>query len=352
MNRLELLNSLKAVMPGLGKGEAVIQGSDTVMLSPGLAQTYNDHVSVSHPAPVDLDAAVRAAEMVRVLERMSGLEVSAALEGNRLVVTDGRTTLSMALVESHAADMIRALDLEGLEWSPLPPNFSKALGLCVPSASRNPAHGVWAGVYVAVDRLLSMDNFRASMADLDDHMIRPGTPFAPFVIPVRAAAYIASMPNLESWAANPSWAHFMDNNGAIFSTRLLGGEYPVEGVGKLFPDKTGELYELPEALRPALERAAVMASAVDTPTEWVEIGRDGQDIVVLGERSSGSVTDRVPAGERGWPEGTVIRISPKYLLDIMGATRSFRVAGTLLAFEAPGFRHVTSTMARREGNGG
>jgi hypothetical protein len=345
MNRLELLAALKAVTPGLATGSSMVQGADTVVLSPGLVQTYNDHVSVTHPAPVPkgMTAAIRAAEMVKVLEKMSGLDITAKItDKNKLELSDGRTTLSMTLVEANTADMIRTLDLEGLEWLPLPKGFAKALALTAPGASRNPAHGVWAGVCVLADRLLSTDNFRASWADLDAPMVAEG--FAPFVLPAAAALRIAAMDGLESWAATPSWAHFMDRNGAVFSSRLLGGEFPVKGVLNLFPEDAGKAWELPEALKPALERAAVMASPLDGGMDFVTVRRDGQDIVVVGERSAGSVTDRVPAGERGWPEGAAIRISPKYLLDIMGATRTFRMAGTMLAFEAPGFRHVTSTI--------
>jgi hypothetical protein len=348
MNRLELLAALKAVTPGLATGSSMVQGADTVVLSPGLVQTYNDHVSVTHPAPVpeEITAAIKAAEMVKVLEKMAGLDITAKItDKNKLELSDGRTTLSMTLVEANTTDMIRSLDLEGLEWLPLPKGFAKALALTAPGASRNPAHGVWAGVCILIDRLLSTDNFRASWADLEEHMVRPGTPFAPFVLPAPAALRIAAMDGLESWAATPSWAHFMDKNGAVFSSRLLGGEFPVDGVLNLFPEAVGETWELPEALKPALERAAVMASPLDSGMDFVTIRRDGQDIVVMGEQSAGSVTDRVPAGERGWPEGAAIRISPKYLLDIMGATRTFRMTGTMLAFEAPGFRHVTSTIS-------
>jgi len=346
MNRLELLASLKAVMPGLDRGGAIVQGADTVVLSPGLAQTYNDHVSVTHPAPIPdgINAAIRAQDMIRVLERMAGLDVETKVTpNNKLELSDGRTTLSMALVEANTVGLIRALDLEGLEWQPLPPNFTKALALTAPGASRNPAHGVWAGVCIMVDRMLSTDNFRCSWAELECPMAEGD--FAQFVIPAKAAAQIASMDGLESWAATPSWVHFMDSNGAVFSSRLLGGSFPVDGVINLFPEESGDEWELPEALKPALERAAVMASALDGGMEYVTIRKDDQDIVVMGERSSGSVTDRVPAVERGWPDGAAISISPKYLLDIMGTTRRFRMAGNLLAFTAPGFRHVTSTIS-------
>jgi len=338
MKRDELIKVLKTVMPGVSKGDALLQGADAFVFTPGLVQTYNDHLSVSHPANIDVTASVKAVEMVRVLEKMAGLDVQMKVEDNQLMVTDGNTNLAMKLMEVQTPSLIEALDLEGLEWNPIPKDFLPAIDLCLSSVSNNPAHGVLNGIKVDGTDLLASDNYRVAWSVI-------GEPMREFIIPGLATAALLKIPDLESYAVS-TWVHFMNKEGAVFSSRLLGGDFPSDTMKGLFPANEDSVeYELPEALKPALERAAIMTSSQDGVMEYVTLSRKGDNLLVQGERQFGSVLDKVPAGEAGFPVDTQININPKFLLDIMGMTRKFRMSGSLLIFGGEGFLYLSSTIS-------
>lgn len=53
IQKKELLDSLKACMPGIETGSAVLQGADSFVFHDGKIFTYNDSISVTVPIKND-----------------------------------------------------------------------------------------------------------------------------------------------------------------------------------------------------------------------------------------------------------------------------------------------------------
>jgi len=341
MIRADLIKALKLVMPGAGKGETLLSGADSFVFSPGHVQTYNDNLSVSFPIATGIEGAVKAGELVRVLEKMSGIEVTLERDqDSALLITDGATDLSLKLLDINLADLIQALNLENLRWKKLPTDFLEAMELCLPCASSNPAQTVIRGIRVEGISVFSTDNFRASWyllsATMDD-----------FTIPKDSVADLLKIPDLTKYSVTSSWVHFTNDNGVIFSSRTLGGAYPSDTIRNLFPpEEEGELFTLPEALKSSMDRTQLVTYLRETGLDYVTISKEGNHLIVKGERDFGSIKDRIPIEPDQWPDGVAIHIHPKFLRSALDYSLNCRRhRERFLIMGADKFQHLVGVIA-------
>ncbi len=339
MNRLELLAALKAVIPGVAKGETLLAGADSFVFAPGLIQSYNDTLSVTFPLDTGVEGTVKAAEIVKVLEKMSGTDVKLEVVESFMEITDGVTALSMRLIEAATPDLIAGLVFEDLDWQALPGDFVQALILCLPSVSRNVIHGAMTGIRVENTDVLSSDNFRATWVVLKEGM-------TPFTIPGTAVADLLKIPGLEQYATTDAWAHFMSGDGAVFSSRLIASEFPGEALKKMFPEVGEDSYNLPDGLKGALERAGVLAYTQDDGVDFITLSANEDFLTIKGERQYGSIKEKIKIKDGEWPNGMMVNIRPEYMLDIMAKTRRFQMVGNLVYFHGGGFKHIIATIIK------
>lgn len=344
MNRQDLLKALKAAMPGISKGEALLAGADSFIFGDGLIRSYNDRLSITYPFDTRVSGAVKGQELVKVIDKMAGLDVTLSETDSTVEVSDGVTSLSMRKIECATTQMIEALELESLNWSALPGGFVKAVSLCLPSISRNAAHGALMGIRVDSTDVMSSDNFRATWFVMDGDM-------EPFTIPGPSASDLLKLGALEQYAVSKAWVHFMSADGAVFSSRLLASEFPLEPLKRMFPDEGGEQYVLPEGLGKAIERAGVLASQQDGGFDYISLKpgdkKNSGYLMVTSSRQYGSIVEKVKLQDGGWPDGS-ININPDHITAVMARTGKFRVVGNLACFDGEGFRHIISLIATEQ----
>jgi len=348
VNKGDLIKALRAVLPGVSSGNVLLTGADSFVFRGGTVQSYNDHLAVTYPFDIGIDAdelvSVKAAEMVQVVERMSGQELELSLKGPKLFVTDGKTSLSMKRKEDiDVPRLLEALALEDLDWDELPGDLVGALELCLPSVSRDHVHGALVGINIRGQNVMSSDNFRITWVRLAESMPE-------FTLPGSAVADLLKIGELERYAVTGSWAHFLTVEGAVFSSKLIASEYPYDGLMGLFPDKSDQVYVLPKGLENTIKRVSPLAYQRESGDDFINLRAVGDNkLAVTGEREdAGSAVEEVDLGEGGWPEGVEINIQPNYLLDILKKTREFSVVGGLVHFEADNFKHVIATIAVEE----
>jgi len=193
MNRTDLITALKTVIPGVAKGDVLFTGADSFVFRNGLIQSYNDDISVTYPLDTGINGAVKALELFKVLDKMSGSEVDLTISDNSLLVTDGVTELSMQLIEYDIEDLLNDLSINELDWKNLP--------------------GGLTGIHCHGSDVVSSDNFRAMLVTLDGDLGET------FTLPSGAVRELLKLDDLEQYAVTESWGHFMSSGGAVFSTR-------------------------------------------------------------------------------------------------------------------------------------
>ncbi len=361
MQREELIHAMKAVLPGIDK----IPGAyDVFLFDAEFLRTWNDRISISYPLESNIRCAVKARELFQIVNKMKGdiikinMRTGKLVDGEEdpdhtvsgtLIVKDEKTTLKMttladASIREHLADLMD--DLRDITWQKAPESFQNGLNLCSLSVDRDP-HSVINGLALKGNLMLTCDNFRVSRYELEAPLFEDC-----ILIPAKA------LPDLQSYLKENedieigrfgSWLHFRAASGVIFSCCLSGEEYPwmeTEDI-LLGYDREGAMeYEFPAELEESLDRAEILAEELGL-VKYIRVYKRGQRLLVKGEREIGEVIDYASPNATTVPDGLHLRISAKFLKDILAITHKFwyntKGNQSLVLFDTGSFSHLIST---------
>ena len=347
MKRSELSVALKCIMLGVDKGgKAGLLGGDAVMFSSTMAQSYNGAVAISYPVAVGIDGAVKAAELAKILDKMAGEDVEIVRADNDIMLTCGATKLLMHVVDSGLGELLQELQLEALDWVTLPEGFMQALDLAALTAARNAALGPLNGVFFGDGVMASSDNMRAVVVAAPVYQDGPS-----FILPVGAADVLHAIGGLNSVALSGAWAHFLTDDGAVISARLLGGEFPLGRVRKVIAraQAAPSRFVLPAALRGVLERVGVLAYSDDADRSYIVLKSEGGTLLVTGEQAAGAVEEALPVTPEEFPDGVEFGVCPSFLLDVLDSATVFSYTENVVYFKGLTYDYVAACIARARG---
>jgi len=218
INVSELREKLSRLMPGLS-GRSPIKDIKHFAFVGGEIVTYNDQVCIGISFKCDFSCSIPADELISILSGIEEDEVEMILEGNLVKFNSPSTKAKISILEeSQLLKMIESLDIPEKGWKPIPKDFIKAISLCVFSTSKDMTMGALNCVCIQGDQVLSSDTFRISNYKMKEKMDS-------FLIPSVAVKDLIEYPIIQ-YSIDNSWIHFEDENGLIFSSRILLGDYP------------------------------------------------------------------------------------------------------------------------------
>lgn len=286
INKQELQAALTKVKPGLATKDVIEQTTSFAFMR-GRVVTYNDEISISHPVPglVDVEGAVKASALYAFLEKVKKDTITLEWEENQVVVKAGRAKAGLIFEREIRLPIEEEIINNTMEWTPLPnpEEFIDALRMCVPCASSDMSRAILTCVYVNKDGVETTDSYRIMRYNL-------GTAVSdtPFLLPATAARELIKYP-VKDIAQSDNWAHFRTEDGTIFSSRIIMGDYPQ--INRLLA-VDGEPFMFPITVPDILERAAIFAAGTEAfPTVVVKVA-DG-------------VAEFSTKGKHGWFRETV-----------------------------------------------
>jgi hypothetical protein len=270
------------------------------------------------------------------------------MEDGKLSVKSGKTTIKMNPLQKEqtnsSLEKAWAVQTDDLEWFFLPKGFQEGLELCSFSAGTGPALGVMAGVHFKGNQAISTDNFRISVYTMEEAVPKE------FTIPTRIVESLLRLGvAFESLSLSKAWVHFSNKEGAIFSARILSGEYPSGKILGLFKtmefDMNAIPLEFPKGLEAPLERAKILAGAEAEGWEslsQIALSYSDGNLNVQASKEAGEIIDQVAWPENHIEAGIELRVQPDFFKKILGITRSFRMSPTKksLLFSSDKFKHI------------
>ena len=343
MKKDDLVKALKIVLPGVDTKNTLLEGANTFIFEGDWIKTFNDHLSVSYPLKTDLNCAVRAEEFYAVVNRMAGPELEFIFNEDKLTVKDAVTTLVMSTLKENVGKYIDNLNLESVEWFPLPVDFSEGILRCLFSAATDPIYGALNSIYVGGKDILSSDNFRISWFRM------AGDDVQQFLMPVGAARELIKMGAMKNYALADAWIHFTDANEVTFSCRRMLGQFPVDNIKSLFDGDMGKKYRFPEEIAQSLDRVSVLTYTEDNKDQldFIGIQEEKGNLIIKGERSYGYIEDKIKLPKDSFPKGVKILVAPKFLKAILPNTKEFSLKdGQLIIFSTEKYNHLISTISK------
>ena len=343
VDRKHLLEVLQTVQPGLA-GKEIIELSTSFIFMEGRVLTYNDKVSISRPIDVDFEGVVVAKEFVKLLEKLKDEEVDISIDKAHLIVKGKKNKAGINIEKSTNIDEI--LDVLGKvkKWSALPATFVEGLSYCLSSVGKDMTRALLTCIHCNGNKMMSSDDVRITVFDLGEH-----ADIEALNVPSEAAEGLRSFSPLK-YATTKGWAHFKAENDAVFSCRLLTGEYAADKTMKYVEKAAeGEKFALPQGLSEALDRAGIFSTGVEIKTandNRVRLTLADGNVTIKGEGNAGWFEETSRVRYKGDP--LEFDVNPTFLQQILSHTNEVTINNRTLRFETDDFIHVILTLTPRK----
>lgn len=295
VDRKDLLRVLKAALPGIESGNAILEGADTFIFNNGNIHSYNDNISVTVPfiftnkAGENVSGALKAKDFYDLINRYSDDTLSIIPKQGVWIVKTENSTAELTLLESGILERVQNIFPDKIKWHDIPEKFIDGLTLCIIAGNRS----VLSGIFASKNILTSTDEVRISQFNLNAPLANGDS----FWISDQAAVELIKLNNLKKYCVSDSWIHFKSEEKIIFSCKRLAQEkYPFAKITALIEShkkEKGDIgNELPEKLMDAVRRASSLSQNIESfSTVRLTFSTDG--IEVFSQRSSGKYTEKV-----------------------------------------------------------
>jgi hypothetical protein len=322
----DLLNALTNVKPALA-GKAIMEQTDHFIFDDTYLRTYNDKIAISYPFETGINGAIKADEFYKLVSKITAKDLEMGLnDDGKLVINAGTTEAEIMTHDEIACPII---EVQAKRWNKLAEGFENAAYFCSFSAAKTLAVVTLTCLWLKDDMIISTDRFRASRYKVKGKIPQVLLP----------ASVIKELKGYEpeKFVLENSWAHFKNKEGAIFSCRIIDGEYP-ERVLDIF-EPNGDNIKLPADLKGKIDIAKIFPDS-DEDKEDVTIEVSKGKMTIVGESAIGKIkeTTKIKYNKKGFK----FEVSPEALQEIIAHTDEMIVGEDSLYFAGENFEHVIS----------
>ena len=338
LERKKLLDVLKVVKLGLAKEDLVGQSSSFVFTGETV-HTFSDEIMISHPLETEFTGAVEGKELHDILSKMKEEQVNVEVVDGELLIKGKKRKAGIRMYEASDLPENMADSVSKLKWKKLPANFIEQAKRAMFCVSKSSALLTLTCIHCKDDIVESCDNMRMLRCEmkgsLDDELLIPGN--------VVGELIKIAPKDLKEYALKKNWIHFKLPDGAIFSSRLIDGNFP--DLDRILEDDKGKTVSFPKELKSILDKAAVFTSSQEGESgELVEISFDKDSFTLKGEGNTGWYEEEGEVEYKGKLFSFHVNIN--FLKEIAGSMDKAIVGKDKLRLEGKGFTHVVVLLAR------
>ena len=331
IKREELLKALSLVKPGLAKKEIVEQSTHFVFDGENIS-TYNDYICISHPFKTDFKCSIKAEIFYKLLQSMKEENITIDCGKDLIVKINGKDSRAglTAIKEGKIDEYIKQLDTKNIKkWKALPKDFIQGIYLCMFSVSKDMTTGVLSCLSIKDNKISSSDNLRISQYEMK------GSIKNDILIPLQSIVELVKYP-VTKYCLIDSWVHFKTEDGIVFSTRIMKGEFP--SVDSFF-DLKGAKIKLPKELQSALQSVKIVVEeAIDVVDQKVEIVISKELITCRGDGKTSWKEQDIPCSHKG--KEIKFLVNPLFLAQILNKTASVIIGEGKALFVSDSFNHI------------
>ena len=282
INRLEFLQKIQAVQPGLTPRDIVEQSSCLAFRS-GLVQTFNDEVACSMPSGLEdtFTAAVPAAKFTKLLDMLpeETLEIVMSDDGVLSVKGKGRTaTLRVEKEVTLPPGLVGAPE----KWLKIHPDFSEAISIIQDTAGKDEARFALTCIRVHPKWIEATDG------DQQARFMLPTGVEKPVLLRRESMKHLLPM-DVTKFGETEAWIHFKNPIGLQMSFRRYFETYP--DITPFFEiGKDAKSARLPKGIASAIEIAEIF-SKDDAAHNRIRVKMKEGKMLINGEGTSGTYSE-------------------------------------------------------------
>lgn len=329
INKVELLEALRTVKPGLASKEMITQSTSFCFLD-GKVVTYNDEISVQAPVKnLDITGAINADELYNFLIRVKNDEISISIEENSIIFKSGRSKAGLTLETEIQLPYEEIGTIQ--KWVAIPDDFLAGILFAAGACSTDMADPKLTCVHVNKKLIEGASNHRVANITMKKPLKIPA-----FLLPASTIRTVIEFSPVKISPGN-SWVHFLNKDGATMSCRTFEDDY-VNTSPHMQVD--GVQIEFPKSLLKILERAGIFAKRDNAIDESITMVIKGTKLEVKASSASGWFTEKAKMVKYAG-EDIEILFTPYVLKDILKQTTSAELDGKKLVFQGTNWRYLT-----------
>ncbi len=302
--KTKMVDAMRAVMPGVEKGNSGIEGANLFLFKNNRLFTFNGTTSVSVPFPFPLDDVkfgVNATNLFAFVNKLDNLLVNIDFVMDKadpnkvksIKVSSGKAKANFALADTSEIEKY----LEGIAFAdgkPCPANFADAFAL---TTIKNNIHAEMKGVVTTkIDGktyLAASDKRRISVHELDAEMEE-------FKVDDDVLADALKLGKPTSYAIVGAWLHLCFEGGVTFSCirqdlSKFNAPDMINAMNRLYTIAPAVEGKLPKALGEAISRVSALAAAANANTGLTaRLTFTKEGIVAYTEKSDGNAEELIP----------------------------------------------------------
>lgn len=310
INRIEFMQALESVVPGLTP-KAVQEQSNCFAFLDGQVKTYNEEIACSHPTklPDDFRCAVRAKELLTLVQKLPEDEIDIALEGGEFIINGKRKQAGLV------CDVEISLPVEMVEppttWKKLDPEFSEAVDIVQHCAGKDIEKDyVFACVHIHPSWLEACDRIQMVRYNLETPISKPA------LVRRDTLKHLVAM-GMVKVSETDNWIHFKNPSGLVFSCRrYLDASY--KDLSVIFAEKlkNAEPIAFPKGLSEAVEKAEIFSQEnAEKSQNKVTVELSPGKLKLRGQGTNGWYTETKKIAWQG--ERMLFTINPKLLSELV-----------------------------------
>jgi len=317
---IDLINELESLQKGLSAKETIEQSDCFVFTGDGIVMTYNDNIAATGKTTLDLEGAVEAQPLLRLLNNTKDETINVEIEDEELRIKGKKFSTGIKL-EKEIMLPINDIDIPEDSFK-VPSNFSKLAKLACLTASKSTNSGILTCVHIEGNRIESCDNDRITICYMDDDY-----DFDEVLIPANNLTQIVKENIIGMVVVNNAWVHFKTDEGFIYSTRVFPADYV--DLQEHIPDKEGRSIELPAEIESIINRADVFGLDETSKSKFAHIQIKKGKLVVSTNNQNGWFKERVKIKS---DENISFSINTDFLRDVLKMTDSITIVDNTLMF--------------------
>lgn len=254
VNRMELLEILQSVFPGVSQKDSIEQGSYFAFKGKSV-WTFNGEICCKRRLPkgLVLHGAVPAKPLISLLSKMVEDQVTVEVKDSvfNLIGKKRRRNAGIRM-DMEVTLPVDQAERAGDEWTPLHEDFLEAVRVVQDCAGEDESKFALTCIHIHPKWIEACDAMQMTR-------FRLPTGFSEkFIIKKKALKYVASF-DMTEFNETDSWVHFKSPSGLIMSCRRYMEEYPNLSPVVKFPLELTEI-TLPNGMEDVANKAAIFSS--------------------------------------------------------------------------------------------
>lgn len=331
INRIELLNALEIVKPGLASRELIEQTTSFAFME-GKVVTFNNEISLSFPVEgLDITGAIQADMLYKLLSKLKKDEIEIELTETQILISCGNVKAGVALQKEIVLPLEEIGDIG--KFKSLPENFNKALQFSLHAASSDYSRPLLTCIHINKEGYVeATDNFRACKYELKGRWNLSNT-----LIPASSVREILEI-NPSNVAEGKGWVHFTNEQGCLLSCRVFDEDKFID-IEKILSNKKGRKIVFPNSILKSFERAELFT---DNGVILIDI-KDNK--IKISSKNETAWLEEVL--NIRFNEDLRIAVTPRLINDILSVTKEGLINDTIIKFTVPNEFEYLISLAKR-----